>query len=170
MFAKRKPVGDEKNHTNISKLMSLLEVHFSPVILKLSIERLELNLGTITKDKHYKLSNAQKEELFQYRKSINKKAGGKRVKFARNGQKFSKSTTSKIFVRELEAKKNAESNTEEDEEKIRAYVISLTKNGIPNPINGKANGSESSTTSNVTQETTLRPEFKSIIERPRKQG
>ena len=78
-------------------------------------------------------------------KYLNKKVDEKRVIFAKNGQKFSKSTTSFFFAKELEAQKSEESNKEEDKEedkeKIRSYVTSLMNKDTSGHSDSTANSS-----------------------------
>ena len=83
---------------------------------KLSIGKTLVHFQCYRRDEFNKLS--EEEKLFEYSKSISKKRGMKNFKFLKNGQNFSESSSSKMFTKELEDQKNAESNKEEDEEKL----------------------------------------------------
>ena len=51
----------------------------------------------------------------------------KRVKFSNNSQHFSRGNVSKIIAKELKAYNNTKGNKMLDEEKIRSYVMTITK-------------------------------------------
>ena len=55
------------------------------------------------KDDFNKLSEEQREEIFEHRKYLIKRRDRKRVKFSKNGQNFNESTMSKMVAKELEA-------------------------------------------------------------------
>ena len=68
-----------------------------------------------------------------------------------------------MVAKEFEAQKNALTEKEADEEKIRSRVMSLVKKDLPSPSHEIANASASSEASDTTQETTSTPVLNRIF-------
>ena len=63
-------------------------------------------------DQFHKLLEAQKQELFEHRKYLNKKGDRKRVKISENDQKFRQDAMSKMIAKDLKTEKIVKINKE----------------------------------------------------------